>query len=409
MTPPQPPGKGRKGTLQTTAFKFILLFGVVSLFADFVYEGARSIIGPYLAVLGASGTVVGIVAGFGELLGYALRLISGRLSEWTGKFWPITILGYAIQMTAVPLLALAGSWQLAAALLIVERIGKALRNPPQKAILSHAAKEVGYGWGFGVHEALDQLGALFGPLVVAAVVALRGEYAIAFAVLLVPALLNLSLLLIARLLYPRPEEMEGEVPDLQTHSLPRAFWVYLAGAALVAAGFVDFSLMAYHFQKADTFPPFWIPLFYALAMAVSGAGSLAFGRLFDRLGLFVLVPLTLLTTLSAPLAFLGGPWLALAGCALWGLGMGGHDSLIPAAVATMVPPQRRASAYGLFTAGFGLFWFLGSAVLGVLYDVSLPALIVFSVAAETAAVPLFLAVSRTSHEPSARRSSETHS
>src|SRR6266487_7126790 len=158
----------------------------MSFFADFAYEGARGIIGPYLAVLGASAAAVATVTGFGELLGYGLRLVSGRLSDRTGQFWPITILGYIVQMASVPLLALAGSWQVAALLIILERVGKATRNPPRDVMLSHAAKEMGYGWAFGVHEALDQSGALVGPLVVAAVLALRGEYQIAFAVLLVP-------------------------------------------------------------------------------------------------------------------------------------------------------------------------------------------------------------------------------
>jgi MFS family permease len=378
---------------KATALKFVLLIGIMSFFADFTYEGSRGIIGPYLAVLGASAAVVAIVTGFGELLGYGLRLVSGRLSDRTGKFWPITIFGYVVQMSSVPLLALAGSWQVAALLIILERVGKAIRNPPRDVMLSHAAKEMGgFGWAFGVHEALDQFGALFGPLAVAAVLALRGEYRIAFAALLVPAVLTLSLLIVARLLYPRPEEMETSPPDVRTTGLPRVFWVYLAGAALVAAGFADFPLVAYHFERVSTVPSTWVPIFYAVAMGVSGTGSLIFGRLFDRVGISVLVPLTLISALFAPLVFLGGFWGALVGIALWGLGMGVHESIVPAAVALMVPSQRRASAYGLFTAGYGVFWFLGSALIGVLYDVSLPLLIAFSLVAELAAIPLFIHV-----------------
>ena len=152
----------------SAALRFVLLLGVVSFFADFVYEGARSVTGPFLAVLGASGAAVGVVAGLGELLGYGLRLVSGPLSERTQKFWPITILGYAVQMTAVPLLALAGSWQMAALLILCERIGKAIRNPPRDVMLSHASQEIGLGLGFGIHDALHQIGALIGPLAVAA-------------------------------------------------------------------------------------------------------------------------------------------------------------------------------------------------------------------------------------------------
>ncbi len=382
------------------ALKFVLLIGVVSFFADFTYEGARSITGPFMAALGVSGTVVGIVAGLGELLGYGLRLVSGRLSEKTQKFWPITLFGYLIQMAAVPLLALAGNWQVAALLIIVERVGKATRNPPRDVMLSHAAKEMGYGWGFGIHEALDQFGALFGPLVVAVVLAHQGSYRTAFAVLLIPALITYSMLIAARLLYPRPEDLEAKAPDVHAQGLPRIFWIYLAGAALVAAGFADFQLIAYHFAKADAVQDTWIPIAYSIAMAVSGAGSLLFGRLFDRVGIGILIPLTLISTLFAPLVFLGGFWPVIIGSALWGLGMGVHESIVPAAVATMVPIQRRPSAYGLFTAGYGLAWFIGSAFIGILYDISITGVVIFCIVLQLAAVPVFLKVRNMGRESS---------
>jgi len=379
------------------ALKFVLIIGVVSFFADFTYEGARSVTGPFMAALGASGTVVGVVAGLGELLGYGLRLVSGRLSEKTQKFWPITLFGYLIQMAAVPLLALAGSWQVAALLIIVERVGKATRNPPRDVMLSHAAKEMGYGWGFGIHEALDQFGALFGPLVVAVVLAHQGNYRTAFAVLAIPALITYSMLIVARLLYPRPEDLEAKVPDVHTRGLPRIFWIYMAGAALVAAGFADFQLIAYHFAKADAIQDTWIPIAYSIAMAVSGGGSLLFGRMFDRVGIGILIPLTLISAVFAPLVFLGGFWPVIVGSALWGLGMGVHESIVPAAVATMVPPHRRPSAYGLFTAGYGVAWFIGSAAIGILYDISITGLVVFCLVLQFAAVPIFLKVRNMAH------------
>ena len=382
---------------RSTALRFVLLIGVVSFFADFTYEGARSVTGPFLAILGASGAVVGFVAGLGELLGYALRVVSGRLSERTQQFWPITLFGYLIQMAAVPALVLARSWQVAAALILLERIGKAIRNPPRDVMLSHAAKEMGYGWAFGLHEALDQFGALFGPLVVAAVLAYRGSYRVAFAVLAVPAVITYSFLVVARLLYPKPEELEGEVPQGQSTRLPRVFWLYLGGAALVAAGFADFQLIAYHFQKADSVQILWIPITYSIAMGVSGLGSLVFGRMFDRSGIRILVPLTIVSAAFAPLVFLGGFWLVIVGSALWGLGMGVHESIVPAAVATMVPAQRRPSAYGLFTGGYGVAWFLGSALMGILYDHSVNAVVIFCVVLQLAAIPIFVRVARVSN------------
>lgn len=378
----------------SAALKFVLMIGILSFFADFTYEGSRSILGPYLALLQASGTMVAVVTGFGELLGYGLRLISGPLADRTGKFWPITIFGYVVQMTSVPLLALARNWQTAAVLIILERVGKAIRNPPRDVMLSHAAKEIGYGKAFGVHEALDQFGALFGPLAVAAILAFRGEYQFAFAALVVPGVICLSLLLVARWVYPRPEDLESGVKEVKTGGFPRVYWIYLAGAVLVAAGFADFPLVAYHFQQTNSVPKDLVPVAYAVAMGVSGTGSLVFGRLFDRFGILILVPLTILSALFAPLVFLGGLWPAFLGAALWGLGMGVHESIVPAAVAPMVPPQLRASAYGLFTAGYGIFWFIGSALIGFLYDRSISAVIAFSVVAELAAIPCFILVRR---------------
>jgi MFS family permease len=376
------------------ALKFVLAVGIMSFFADFTYEGSRSIIGPYLGLLGAGALAISVVTGFGELAGYGLRLVSGRGADRTGRYWPITIGGYLLQMSVVPLLALAGSWQVAALLIILERVGKATRNPPRDAMLSHAAKEMGYGWAFGLHEALDQFGAMAGPLLVALILAVsQHDYQIAFAALAIPAAIMLSLLAIARLLYPRPQDLAAAGPtQVSTAGFPRLFWVYLAGAALVAAGFADFPIIAYHFQQAGTVPAVATPVCYAAAMAVSGTGSLVFGRLFDRMGIGILVPLTLITALYAPLAFLGGLWPSVVGVSLWGLGMGVHESIIPAAVGPMVSPNRRASAYGLFTAAYGIAWFVGSAVIGALFSVSLTAVVVFSMVAELAAIPFILMV-----------------
>ncbi len=375
------------------ALKFVLMVGIMSFFADFTYEASRSITGPFLGLLGAGAFTVSVVSGTGEFIGYNIRLFSGRGADRTGKFWPITIGGYVLQMSVVPLLALAGNWQVAALLIIAERIGKGIRNPPRDTMLSHAAKEIGYGWAFGVHEALDQFGALFGPLLVALILTVdHHDYRAAFAVLAIPAAIMLSLLAVARRLYPRPQDLATGPAQATTRTLPRVFWVYAGGAALAAAGFADFPLIAYHFTEARTVSPALTPVFYAVAMAVSGGGSLVIGRIFDRVGIGVLVPLTIVAAAYAPLVFLGGFWAILVGASLWGLGMGVQESLIPAAVAPMVSPDRRAFAYGLFTGIYGTAWVLGSIVIGVLITVSPGGLVAFCVASELAAVPLILIV-----------------
>jgi len=376
------------------ALKFVVLLGVVSLFADMTYEGARSITGPYLAVLGASGTIVGIVAGGGELIGYMLRLWSGRLADRTHRYWAITIVGYVVNLLAVPLLVLAGNWETAAILMVLERAGKALRTPARDAMLSYATKHTGRGWGFGLHEALDQIGATLGPLVVAAVLMLNGDYRTGFAVLLIPALAAISVLLAARWLFPRPQELEPAGRTLSAQGFSRAYWVYLAGACLVAAGYADYPLLAYHFERIGSVSKDWIPILYAIAMAVDGLAALLFGRWFDRRGIAVLIVATAVSAFFAPLAFAEHFDAALAGAVLWGIGMGAQESIMRAAIAEMTPQHRRGTAYGMFNMIFGVSWFAGSALMGWLYDVSLPALIAFSMLAQLAAIPLFMMAHR---------------
>jgi MFS family permease len=380
---------------KAAAWRFIILLGVVSLFSDMTYEGARSISGPFLGTLKASAVVVGVVAGLGEFLGYALRLGSGYLTDRLGRYWLITFAGYALNLLAIPLLALAGSWEIAVGLLMLERIGKAIRTPARDAMLSHATASVGRGWGFGFHEAMDQIGAVAGPLIVAAVLYYRGGYREGFAVLLLPAVLALVVITVAARFYPHPQHLEVSAPALTTTTgFTRPYWLYVVAVGLLGAGYADFPLIAYHFGKTALLPSEWIPLFYAVAMGVDAVAALVLGRLFDRLGMPVIVVTAVLSACFAPLVFWGGFKLALLGMVLWGIGMGSLESIIKAALADLVPRDRRATGYGLFNAGFGLFWFLGSALMGLLYEFSLVALVAFSVTAQLLAIPFFLAVTR---------------
>jgi MFS family permease len=376
------------------AWRFVVLLGIVSLFADLTYEGARSSTGPFLAELGATGTAVGIIAGLGELLGYGLRLVSGLLADRTGRYWLITIAGYAVNVLAVPLLALAGRWEAAAGLIVAERVGKALRTPARDAMLSHATHVVGHGRGFGLHEALDQVGAVGGPLIITMVLYLGGGYRAGFAILAVPAVLALAALAVACALYPRPHDLEPLAPPGDTRGFPRLYWIYLLAASLVAAGYADFPLIAFHFGRTGSVPAGVIPLLYALAMGVDAIASLAFGSLYDRFGLGVVIVAVLLSAGFAPWVFLGGLGTATVGMILWGIGMGAQESILRAAIAGMVPRDRRGTAYGVFNAAYGLSWFLGSAAMGRLYDRSVPGVAALSVGLQLAALPVLLLVVR---------------
>jgi MFS family permease len=385
------------------AFRFVFTLGIVNLFADMTYEGARSATGPFLQTLGASATVVGFVAGFGELIGYGLRSLTGLLSDRTGRYWMVTFAGYLINMLAVPALALAHNWPLAAGLMIAERTGRAIRKPSTDAMLSFAGKELGHGWVFGLNEALDQTGATLGPLIISAALFFHGDYRHGFALLLVPALLTLAVLVVARSFLPRPHDLVAGHRLVATR-LPDAYWIYFLAAACIAAGFADFSLIAFHFQKTAIIPERLIPVLYSVAMAMGAIGALIFGRLYDRLGLPVILIAFVGASFFAPLVFLGNAPLAWLGVVLWGIGMGAQESLLKPIVARLINTGKRGTAFGLFDTGFGVAWFLGSASMGLLYTKSILLLVSFSMGLQLLSVPIFILAARS--EPKTSRKAD---
>ena len=383
------------------AYAFLVILGIVSLFSDLTYEGARSIIGPYLLLLGTSAATVGFVSGLGEFIGYAFRLVTGYISDKSKKYWLITIIGYAINLFAIPALALAPGlgdkgWIYACCLIVLERFGKAIRNPAKTTIASFAATEVGAGKGFALQEVLDQIGACLGPTVLFLVLTLKGKeeklssYALCFLILGIPAVITLSLVLLARSRYPNPQEFEKKTQKPQTEGLKNAYWFYLVGIAFLALGFADFPLMAYHFAKTKLLAANLVPILYALAMGVDAVSALFFGSLYDKKGITSIIIASSISALFAPFAFLGKtPALAIVGIMLWGIGMGAQESILKSAVTTLVPKERRGTAFGIFNAGFGAFWFVGSWIMGILYDKSLLALSLFSLVSQFAALPFF--------------------
>jgi MFS family permease len=369
------------------ALRFIVCLGFVSLFADMTYEGAHSVIGPLLKDFGASATQVGIIAGLGEMIAASLRYFSGRLADRTKAYWTITTLGYFLNLVVVPGLAFAGNWQAAALLVVAERTGKSLRGPARDVLLSEATEVVGHGSGFGLHAAMDQTGAVLGPLLVAASIARTHHVNSAFLWLALPAVGAFVALLFAR--WARPSR--GTPPPSPTpQQLPNVFWLYVAAAGLLALGFVDFPLLAFHFQQSSLTKPEVIPLLYAGAMGVNGLTALVFGRLFDRYGIQVIVFGILVSLLALPFGFLGGISGVYISVGCWATGLGAQDATLRSGISQVVSMNKRGTAFGTFNAAYGVLWFLGSVTMGVLYDFSLMALVIFGIVAQLGAAALFV-------------------
>lgn len=377
--------------------RFVIGFGMVSLFADFTYEGGRSIVGPYLAVLGASPFLVGAIAGAGEFLGYALRLASGSFVDRRGHAWPLIYLGYAVNLLALPALALVSAVAPAAALVFAERLGKGIRNPPRDTLLADVGGGIGRGKAFGIHELLDQIGATIGPLAVAGAVAWSG-YRLGFGVLLLPALVALAILVTVRRLQPPREPTAATAPtEPAAVGFSPTYWRYLIFVTLGVTGLAHFVLIAYRLETAHVVAAGTIPLLFALAMGVDAVASYVAGREYDRVGLRVLYGLPLLTLPTAPLLFLGNrAWPIVLGMVLWGAAMGLQESVMRAAVADIVPAVRRGTAYGLFDTAIGSASLLGGIAMGWLLGVAPALLVVFALAGPVLSiVPLVGLVQRT--------------
>lgn len=382
----------------SAAMAFIVLFGTVSLFSDMTHESANSIRGAFLSLTGASAAVIGFVSGLGEMVGYGLRYVFGWLTDRTKRYWPMVLFGYTLDVIAVPALALVGrhGWILACALLIVQRLGKAIKKPAKDTVMSFAATQEGVGKSFAIQELLDQIGAVFGPLLLYVIMLVQrhddtfSDYRTCFAFLAIPGAITLLLLWITYKKFPHPEDFEPEPKQFIPFKKSRRFILYIIGISLFAFGFADYSLIVMHFSRTHLFTADVVPLLYALAMLTDAASAFVFGWMFDRHGTASLVISTLVAAPFAIFVFLGNNVaMAVIGVVLWGIGMGAQESILKAAVTTMVPKQSRATGYGIFECCFGAAWFLGSWLLGVLYDQSLGAMVAVSVVAQLLAVPFF--------------------
>lgn len=370
--------------------------GIVSLFSDMTHEGARSILGDFLNLTGASAATIGFVSGLGELLGYGLRILSGRLADKTKQYWTLIIVGYTIQVLAIPALALTteNGWVFACSLVLLERIGKGIKKPAKNTLVSFASSEIGAGKGFAYLEFIDQLGAFLGPVILFVIGSIMGTsnllstYRTSFLILGIPAVITIALTLFSRWKYPHPEVFDRTKEDTTENFVFRkSFLFYMIAICLFAFGFIDFTIITLHTAKSQLFPAETLSLFYALAMLVDAFAALFFGWLYDKVGMKSLMLSTLISSGFSILIFLVNSRAAMiAGIVLWGIGMGAQESIMKAAVSHFVPHDMRSTGFGIFETGFGITWFLGSWILGALYDYNILLLVIISVSVQLLAV-----------------------
>jgi len=377
------------GLATSPAFAFVFAMGIVNLFADMTYEGGASINGPFMGTLGASAAVISMVAGVGEFLGYGLRFISGYFSIRTGKHWLITFLGYVINLLAVPAMALAGHWQAAAAFILLERTGRAIRKPTVEAMLSYTTGELGKGWVYALNTALDEIGATIGPLVVAGVLFFKGSYHQAYAALSISAVLALASLSAARIIFPLPSRLETQ-SIRTTKGFTPTYWLYMIAGSFFAAGLMSYELIAFHLAGIQALSKAAVPVLLAFSTGLGVLASLTLGKWYDKKGNSVVIIAVSLSALFAPTLFLGGLPGIIAAMLFWGIGYATQDTLLKALIAGVLPEGKRDFAFGLFYAGYGVGWLIGSIAMGLLYQHSLIGLVCFSSLAQLASIPFFI-------------------
>lgn len=377
--------------IKMPAFQFVFMIGIVNLFAEMTYEGGAAMNGQFMGVLGASAFTVSLVAGMGEFFGFIIRTVSGYLGDKIAKPWLIAFIGYSLNLFALPLMVFVDHWQVAAALIFAERIGRAIRKPTIESMLSYTTKKLGSGWVYALNTALSDIGATISPLLMALILFHKTDYQIAYAFLFISSICALIILSLTRRKFSNPTELEkGGAPTATLKKFTPPYWLYMLAGAFFASGLMSYELVAFHLAKTHLIKISWIPLFLALSTFSSIIASLILGTFYDRIGLKIVLIGIFISACFSPIVFLGGFWGALVGMCVWGLAYAIQDSSLKAIIVNLLPAGKRGLGFGLFYTGYGTGWLLGSVTMGLLYDYSRNIMIIYAVIMQLISLPIFL-------------------
>ncbi|WP_308534368.1 MFS transporter [uncultured Peptoniphilus sp.] len=396
--------KEEKNKFLNSPVKVVIIFGIISLLGDVIYEGARSANSQYFSLLGISAANIGFYFGLGEFLGYFLRLFAGLVSDIYHMHWPFIFIGYGF-LIVVPLMGTTSSLGVLASLMLLERIGKALRNPSKDTLLSTVSEhEVGIGFAFGIQEALDQLGAFLGPIIFTLVFYFSGHglasYQFAYKLLFIPFILLMAFLYFA---YKKIkdenliERIDGK--KFSRDKMGKVFWIYCAFSFFSSIGFINFSIIAYHLKVKGLMTDGNITLLYSLAMIVDAITALIIGKAYDILkikrknkmgGILIMALIPFVTAIIPFFTLSFNKSLIIFGLLIFGLVIGSHETIIRSAIADITPFSKRGTAYGIFNGIYGLAFLIGSSLVGALYDFgNMNLIFIFVLAAQIISLYLF--------------------
>ena len=346
-----------------------LLLGLVSLFADVVYEGGRSVSGAYLAEIKAPVVATALV-GVGEFLGLAFRLFSGYIAtilQSSTVLWGSTLLGYLITSLSIPMIAFAPTWHDVVVLYIIERLGKGLRAPTRDVIVAEVSEGIGVGKGFGIHELLDQVGAFLGPVLVSILLTLYG-YRVAYLTLIIPGMISVLLVATAWRLHPKLKSTSVRKSKLVVRGYSKSFWIYTLATSVLVLGFMHWSIASYYLKIRGVVSDAEIGFIYAIAMFVDAIVAVPLGVLFDKVKFKTLLTIPALTPVFIVLIMYAPHELIYFSAIPWGIIMCSEESIMRATIALLVEPSKRPLAYGFFGLVFGFMWAVGGYIYVAILD-----------------------------------------
>ena len=390
--------------IKKKALLFILLISISSLFCDMTHAGAKSIYGVYLNFIGASAATIGFVSGMAQLVANSLGLLTGYIASKKKNYWTMVIVGYLFCLVFIPALALTSEngWIVASCLIICERIGRAFWQPSRNTLISYTTSLLGTGKTFSILSFFNKIGACLGPLILFFILLGRSKsdllntYHLCFLVLLIPAIIAICFVLLAKSKFHHPENFEQEksatsTPAVKSHV---SFILFCIGISLFGLGFFDFPLITLRLSKIPALHLADLPLLFSGAMLVSAFSSLLFGKLFDKIKLKALVISTALSCLFPFFLFLSSNvWLLFIGIIVWGIGIASLETILKSVVTQLVAKENRSKYFGLASLFFGLFLFIGSWLCGIFYDISFCLLTFFSFGMQLLAMLFFFIAS----------------
>ena len=351
--------------------KNVTVAGLVSFFMDVSSEMIYPLVPLFLAnVLGVNKSVIGLIEGIAESTASLLKVFSGWFSDRIGNRKWLMAAGYGISTLSRPFVALATSWQHVLGSRFIDRFGKGIRTAPRDAIIAESADKTHLGRAFGFHRAMDTMGAVVGPALAFFFLGLfSNDYRRVFWLSMIPGILAVILIILFITEKKKLPAAHAERPRLRLSHFDWRFKFFVIIAALFAAGNSSDVFLILRAEQKGVHAAM-IPVVHLLFNLVYSLSSFPAGMAADKFGKkrVILLGFILFSALYYGFAIAGSPTAIWVLFGLYGLFMGLTEGIQKAFLATIIPQDFKATAFGVYNTVVGLAMFPASLIGGWLWD-----------------------------------------